>query len=113
MRCTQKSRWAPAFYDAYYKVLTDYLEEINYGGTGEGVPPAPNNGGVGVGRQTGAQLPAVIPGVGAVPGTAVTTSLPGRTRKERLGELKELLDEELIITQEEFDVRRREILAEV
>ena len=34
------------------------------------------------------------------------------SRKERLGELKELLDETLI-TQDEYDTRRREILAEV
>ena len=105
----QKSRWEPAFYDAYYKVLTDYLEEINYGGVGADSPPASNSGGVG--RQTVGQPPAVIPGVGAVAGTSVTAA-PARTRKERLGELKELLDE-AVITQEEFDARRREILAEV
>ncbi len=37
---------------------------------------------------------------------------PGRTLKERLAALKELLDEGLI-TAEEFDGRRKEILAEV
>ena len=113
----QKPRWESAFYDAYYKVLTNYLEEINYAGTGEGVSQAPNSGatapggGVGLGRQTVAQPPAIIPGVGAVAG-AMLAEAPVRTRKERLRELKELRDEELI-SQEEFDARRREILAEV
>jgi ssDNA-binding Zn-finger/Zn-ribbon topoisomerase 1 len=43
---------------------------------------------------------------------ASSATPPVRTRKERLSELKELLDDGLI-TQEEHDGRRKEILAEV
>ena len=110
---TQKAAWPPAFYNAYYSVLTGYLEEINY--AGEQTPrqppppavpadPSPING-RGAGTGVVSAVPAVIAN-----GTATTA--PVRTRKERLAELKELLDEGLI-TAEEFDGRRREILAEV
>ena len=94
----QKSAWTPGFYNAYYLVLTNYLEEINYAG---GVTPAVETSAV----------PAVIPSAA----TAVMTSptLTGtRTLKERLNDLKELRAED-IITQEEFDERRKAILAEV
>ena len=109
----QKRLLAPAFYDSYYKVLTEYLEEINYGGT-QAAPPAPSSGGAGTitplavapSLQTVASPPALIGGNG---GSA--TASP-RSRRDRLAELKELLDEGLI-TQDEFDARRREILAEV
>ena len=87
----QKARWPLPFYNSYYAVLTDYLEEINYAGAQEAAP----------GAETSA-LPAIIPSGAA----------PDRTLKERLGRLKELLDETLI-TQDEYDTRRREILAEV
>ncbi len=40
---TQKAAWPPAFYNAYYSVLTGYLEEINYAGSES--PLAPNPGG--------------------------------------------------------------------
>ncbi len=87
----QKARWPLPFYNSYYAVLTAYLEEINYGGAQAAAP----------GAETSA-LPVIIPaGAG-----------PDRTLKERLGRLKELLDETLI-TQDEYDTRRREILAEV
>ena len=103
---TQKSAWTPGFYNAYYQVLTDYLEEINYAGAST-APPAPNTGGAGVGV---AALPAII---GNGSGTATAAPPVGtRSLKERLAGLKELLDEALI-TQDEFDTRRKEILAEV
>ena len=96
----QKPAWLPAFYNAYYLVLTNYLEEINYAG---GSPLAPNTGGTGAEKSA---VPVVIPN--EVAATVATV----RTLKERLNELKELRAEEFI-TQEEFDVRRKEILAEV
>ena len=104
----QKSRWPLGFYDSYYQVLTDYLEEVNYGGSAE-TGPVPNSGGVG--RQTVANPPAVVPGNGVTVSAGAVTA-PSRTRKERLGELKDLLDEGLI-SQAEFDERRKAILAEV
>jgi hypothetical protein len=92
----QKSAWTPGFYNSYYKVLTNYLEEINYAGAAATpVTPTANNG-----SATGNGTATAAPPVGA------------RTLKERLAELKGLLDEELI-TQDEFDTRRKEILAEV
>ena len=97
----QKSAWLPAFYNAYYHVLTNYLEEINYAG---GMAPT------GPASVETSAVPAVIPGVAAVataPAPTVT-----RTLKERLNDLKELRAED-IITQEEFDERRKAILAEV
>ena len=100
---TQKAAWSPAFYNAYYQVLTGYLEEINYGG---GSPLTLNNGGTGAGTSA---LPAVIAGSASVAGP---TAAGTRTLKERLTSLKELLTED-IITKEEFDDRRKEILAEV
>ena len=107
----QKSTWLPAFYNAYYLVLTGYLEEINYAGGQPAATPGSS------------ALPAVISGSSAVvDGTAtavaaapavISAAAPAaRTLKQRLGDLKELLDEE-IITRDEFDVRRQEILAEV
>ena len=91
----QKAALPPAFYDSYYKVLTEYLEEINYGAM-KTATPAPNDGGAG-----GVVVPVGGGGNGA-----------GRSRRERLAELKELLDDGLI-SPGEFDTRRREILAEV
>jgi hypothetical protein len=98
----QKSAWLPAFYNAYYHVLTNYLEEINYAGGTASVNTAS--------AETSA-VPAVIPN-GVT--TVATAPAPNGTRtlKERLNDLKELRTED-IITQEEFDERRKEILAEV
>ena len=100
----QKSAWPPAFYNAYYFVLTGYLEEINY--AGQAAPYATDT----------SALPAVIAGNGAALAAppAVLAAAPSGTRtlKERLNDLKELRAEE-IITQEEFDERRKAILAEV
>jgi hypothetical protein len=115
----EKATQAPAFYDSYYKVLTDYLEEINYAGArAVGNPLAPNAAAsttspiaLAPSLQTVAKPPAVIGTNGAALASSAATP-PVRTRKERLAELKELLDEGLI-TQDEFDTRRKEILAEV
>ena len=110
----QKAAWTSGFYNAYYKVLTDYLEEINYAGTAAAssavtLATAPS-------LQTVAQPPALIGNNGGngsgQSATATTAPPPTRTLKERLAALKELLDEGLV-TQEEFDARRKEILAEV
>ena len=81
------------------------MEEINYGG---GSPLTAINGGTEGGTSA---LPAVIAGSAAVP-VAVPTAAGTRTLKERLTDLKELLAEDMI-TQDEFDTRRKEILAEV
>ncbi len=112
----QKMNWPPAFYDAYYKVLSGYLEEINYGGSEpnppaskEPNPPAPFPKKEGGGGGDGPNLtPAIIPTIAEGNGAAA----PTRTLRERLVELKGLLDDG-IVTQAEFDTRRREILAEV
>lgn len=96
----EKANQEPAFYDSYYKVLTDYLEEINYAGTRASGANASS-------LQTVASVPAII----AASGGAVAATTP-RALKERLGDLKMLLDES-VITQEEFNARRKEILAEV
>lgn len=93
----QKALLDPAFYDSYYKVLTDYLEEINYAGT---------QGGTTAAARTVSAPPAVIPANGTA------TAAPTRTLKERLAELKELMDSGLI-TPDEFASRRAHILAEV
>ena len=105
----QKSAWPPGFYNAYYQVLTDYLEEINYAGTtaaprGDAMAVAPAC------RRCAAAR--VIIGSGEWQRRGDRRAAAARTLKERLAALKELLDEELI-TQEEFDARRKEILAEV
>ena len=96
----QKSAWLPAFYNAYYLVLTNYLEEINYAG---GTAPE-------VVVETSA-VPVVIPN-GATAVATAPAPTGTRTLKERLNDLKELRAED-IITQEEFDERRKAILAEV
>ena len=110
----QKTAWTPGFYNAYYKVLTDYLEEINYAGTT--AAPSAVTLATAPSLQTVAQPPALIGNNGGNgSGQSAATSIappPTRTLKERLAALKELLDEGLV-TQEEFDVRRKEILAEV
>ena len=95
----QKPQWPPPFYDSYYAVLTEYLEEINYGGASM---PAPT-----VAPSPPSTVPAVIPGE-----TASVVPTGTRTLKERLASLKELLGDELI-TQDEHDERRKAILAEV
>ena len=101
-RPRRKPLLAPAFYDSYYKVLSDYLEEINYGGTQAPRSPLACRP-VSANRRARPR-----------PSSAATAALrpPTRSRRDRLAELKELLDEGLI-TQDEFDARRREILAEV
>ena len=100
----QKAAWAPGFYNTYYRVLTEYLEEINYAGA-NAAPPAPTT----VDGGGGSALPALIGSNGSA---TAASSAPARPLKERLAALKELLDEGLV-TQDEFDARRREILAEV
>lgn len=99
----QKPQWPPSFYDSYYAVLTEYLEEINYGGASmpaSASVPIALPGAV-------AAVPAIIPGE-----TASTVPTGTRPLRERLASLKELLDDELI-TQAEYDDRRKAILAEV
>jgi len=101
-----KSTMETAFYDSYYTVLTDYLEEINYGGDAP-VAARPAANGASTGSPSTAASPQSV-ATAAPPATQAST----RSRKERLGELKELLDEGLI-TQEEYAGRIKEILAEV
>lgn len=104
---SHKSTMEPAFYDSYYAVLTDYLEEINYSGSApaaSATSTAANGASTSTSYSTSQSTAHAV--AAAVPSTAT------RSRKERLAELKELLDEGLI-TQEEHDGRRREILAEV
>ncbi len=104
----EKITQAPAFYDSYYKVLTDYLEEINYAGT-RAAASVTTPLAVAPSLQTVASPPALINGSGA---TAAPPAPPARALKERLAALKDLLADDLI-TQDEFDARRKEILAEV
>ena len=110
----QKAILPPAFYNSYYKVLSEYLEEINYGGT-----QAATSTGLAPGRGLARQAPtplAVAPSLQTVPSPPALIGsnggTPARSRKERLAELKELRDDGTI-TQDEFDTRRKEILAEV
>ena len=98
----QKSRWALPFYNSYYAVLSAYLEEINYGGSQGISRESAGRGSEGAASSAPTETPMASPSVTASP----------RSLKVRLGELKELLDESLI-TQDEHDIRRREILAEV
>ena len=97
------------FYNSYYAVLTAYLEEINYQGNQEISTEGAGRTLEGAGRDSeGAASSAPTHTAGMMPDVI---SAP-RSLKVRLGELKELLDEALI-TQDEHDTRRREILAEV
>ena len=91
-------------------MLTDYLEEINYAGTS--AAPTVTAMSVAPPLQTVAQPPAIIGSNGNSQSTTAAAPPPARTLKERLAALKELLDEGLV-TQEEFDARRKDILAEV
>jgi hypothetical protein len=93
----QKAALPQSMYDSYYTILTEYLEEINYAG-----PGAPIDSPV---------SPSAPPSVAPAP-EAAASSTPVRSRKERLAELKGLLDDELI-TRDEYDSRRKDILAEV
>ncbi len=90
----QKTALAPGFYDSYYAVLTRYLEEINYAGASLAASPSP--------------LPA--PSETAV--TVAPNGAAARTVRERLADLKALLDDGLV-TQAEHDSRRAAILADV
>jgi hypothetical protein len=113
----EKATQAPAFYDSYYKVLTDYLEEINYAGTRAVTPSAPPAAtttalATAPSLQTVPNPPAILSAGNGNGSTTVAPATATRTRKERLAELKELLADDLI-TQDEFDARRKEILAEV
>ena len=98
----QKVTLEPEVYNPYYKVLTDYLEEIGYAGEGHGVAPATT-----ASTYAGSQLPATI----AIAPTSAADPAR-RTVRERLKDLKELLDDGLI-TDGEHDKRRQEILADV
>ena len=106
-----KASMEAAFYDAYYAVLTDYLEEINYSGEAPAASPISTAAN---GASTSTSFATSQATSQAVATSAPSTSTPPavRSRKERLAELKELLDEGLI-TQDEHDGRRKEILAEV
>ena len=110
----QKAQYPTDFYNSYYKVLTDYLEEINYSGQ-QATSSQTNQNGTPLLMAPALQPVAATPAVIGSNGTAV--SVPAAvssksTRKERLIELKELLDEGLI-TPEDYDTRRKEILSEV
>jgi hypothetical protein len=93
----QKPLMTPAFYDSYYLVLTDYLEEINYAGA----------------------APAAVPLVVSAPVSTVPALIGSgqpasetRSIKDRLAQLKNLRDEDMIST-DEYEQRRQQILAEV
>jgi len=97
----KKTELAQDLYDPYYKILTEYLEQINYGGSEgqiEGQPAA---------SAPAASKPKANGAKSDVPAAAGAKSV-----KERLAELKELLDD-AIISQEEYDQRRKEILSEL
>ena len=91
----QKTRLNADMYDAYYKVLSDYLEQINYGSMDAAISAAPRPAAV----KAGAPSPPAQPAAKA-------------TVRERLVHLKELFDDGLI-TQEEFDLQRKSILSDV
>lgn len=104
----QKTELPTELYDAYYSVLTSYLEQINYGG-GEEAAAATGKTSRARGAANRAGATAAAP---AEPIEAAGAAQPAqRSVKERLTHLKELLDDGLI-TQREFDARRKKILAD-
>lgn len=109
-----------AIYRPYQQAISDYLERINFAGFGSGVPVAPKipvvatpvpatpslNGGNGTATAT---LPATV-AVPAIAATDASVTAPVKSKKERLLELKELLDEGLI-EEDEYKSARASILA--
>ena len=103
----QKSILPPAVYDPYYKVLTDYLEEIGFSGEGHATAPL-------------SATPAVIGGTSiangnhenSTVGAVASTNAVAKSVRERLEHLTELLTDGLV-TQQEYDTRRREILSDI
>lgn len=112
-----------AIYRPYQKAISDYLEKINFAGFGSGVPVAAKpetvtvvatpvnsspslNGGNGTATAT---LPATAT-VPAIAATDASVSAPVMSKKDRLLELKGLLDEGLI-EDDEYKAARAAILA--
>jgi hypothetical protein len=117
-----------AIYRPYQQAISDYLERINFAGFGSGVPVAPKtgtvtvvatpvsggaalNGGNGNGTATATlPQPRPYPRFLGGRGAAAAAAGPVASKKERLLELKGLLDEGLI-EDEEYKAARAAILA--
>jgi len=97
----QKVKLNPDMYDGYYKVLSDYLEQINYGSMDAAIAatPKPN-------------LTKSLSPIAAAQAAAAASAPAKATVRERLMHLKELFDDGLI-TQDEFNEQRKSILADV
>lgn len=109
----QKNSLPPVIYRPYQKAISDYLEEINYAGPGAPVAVAP--------VPAAAAVPAGAPSNGDGPTTiaqsppALPSPVPassGQTVRERLANLKSLLEDGLI-TDEDFAARKATILSEI
>jgi Predicted membrane protein len=111
-------------YRPYQQAIADYLEQINYAGPGAAVPVEPVQpvAAAPVGQPTGVAAPSVNGGAGVpaatVPSPTPAAALPApavsnvQSLRERLANLKMLLDEGLI-TEEDFNSRKAAILSEI
>jgi len=113
-------------YRPYQSAISDYLEQINYAGPGApvavepvqpvvtapaGTPVAASANG-GMAPAAAAAMPAPAPVAGALPSPPPNGGGGVQTVRERLANLKMLLDEGLI-TQEDFNTRKASILSEI
>jgi hypothetical protein len=111
----QSARFPRPILRPYQQAITDYLEEINYN-PDSGVLPTPKMGGVTVIDSTPVppQQAALPPTekVAATPAPAVAASGNALSIRERLANLKALLEDGLI-NEEDFNSRKASILSEV
>jgi hypothetical protein len=89
-------------YRPYQKAISDYLERINYAGFG-------NSPALTVASPAPIPAPTVTP---ALPAPVTNGNGNGKSVRERLADLKGLLEDGLI-DQSDFDSRKAAILAEV
>ncbi|MES2459772.1 MAG: SHOCT domain-containing protein, partial [Armatimonadota bacterium] len=110
---TQSTRFPRAILRPYQQAVTDYLEQINYN-PDAGILPSPKMGVTVVDSApvAPAALPPVTESVVTAASSAPSNGSGALTIRERLANLKALLDDGLI-NEDDFNSRKASILSEV
>ena len=101
----QERALTPAIYRSYQKAISDYLESINYAGFGSGVPVATK-----AETKPEATPPTQAPVMPAPTATDAAPVPAAKSMRDKLAELKGLLDDGLI-EDDEYKTARAAILA--